>query len=382
VESTPASNRPVRSTAPAAGAVANEMAMRGRALSGAQLFGGVGFLCAFLFMRPPGLEGVKNGIVFPVLAIVSWALFGLQRRQPRHIWRWAGLTFGVYAAYLIGELGFCLFWLDRVSREDIRVLITVLLPWISVLNVIAFVIFPPRIAVRAAVGYSFIQAAQAGAYLAMRDPAPDRMLINAFAQQFVLAPVLYIVLLQYTKSLAEAFAEARVMSTRFEALALTDELTGLPNRRATHLALDKAMAHHGRGVLAAGAIMVDIDHFKRVNDQFGHDVGDLALQHIARVLAQVTRRSQTIGRWGGEEFLIVLSDKPPLEVATLMERVRTAVANAPLANPTVHLTVSLGAAIAGPDDSAEAVVRRADAALYEAKASGRNRAVLAPPLAG
>lgn len=366
-----------RSSPPDIRAAERVEAMRARVLAGSQLVSAAAFTLAFVSNRPPGLEGAKNATVFPFFAAVSLALYLLQRRSPQHFTRWAWLTFGVFCAYLVGDLAFYLFWFSRVTTADIRVIILALLPWIPVMNPLAFVILPSRHAVRASAVYSAVQAVLVGVFLLTRHGAPDPILTSALTQQFVLVPVMYIVLLRYTASVAEAFAEARVASHRFEELALTDELTELPNRRATRHALVKAMSHHRRSVLGVGVVIIDIDHFKRVNDRYGHEVGDVALKHVARVLAEVTRKSETVGRWGGEEFLVVLSSKPPIAMEIAVERIRAAVANAPLKDPPLKMTVSLGAALAGPEETIESMLQRADAALYEAKAAGRDRAVVA-----
>lgn len=353
-------------------------ATRARILAGTQLIAAAAFVTALLTNRPPGLEGAKNAVVFPFYAVLSLLLFVLRRRAPQHFALWAWLTFGAFAAYMFGDLGFYLFWLARVTTEDIRIVLLVLLPWTPLLIPLAFVILPSHHSTRASVGYSAVLAGMAALYLLTRGGPADPILTNAFLQQFVLAPTMYIVLLRYTKSLAEAYAEERSASRHFEDLALTDQLTKLPNRRATLDALEKALSHQGRTVIGAGVVMIDIDHFKKVNDRYGHDGGDAALKHVARVLAEATRKSETVGRWGGEEFLMVLSSTEPIAIERAVERVRAAVANAPLENPALTITVSLGAAVAGRGETIESLLKRADAALYEAKAAGRDRGVVAP----
>jgi diguanylate cyclase (GGDEF)-like protein len=153
---------------------------------------------------------------------------------------------------------------------------------------------------------------------------------------------------------------------------MTDELTGLPNRRAVLARLD--------GFLAAGndcaVLILDIDHFKTINDQHGHLVGDEVLRAVAGVVAGLLRGPMVAGRLGGEEFLLLLPEMDLDEAVQVGEQVRAAVAQLDTSRwfSGRPLSVSAGVAVAhpGPGGVADAL-RRADEALYEAKAAGRNR---------
>jgi len=121
---------------------------------------------------------------------------------------------------------------------------------------------------------------------------------------------------------------------------------------------------------------MDIDHFKRLNDEFGHDVGDMALRMVAATLESNLRKSDVIGRWGGEEFIVVLYDVSSLkELESISEKARTLVACSRLDLPDMSLTVtiSIGATLILPTDTPESVIRRADELMYESKQSGRNQ---------
>lgn len=164
-------------------------------------------------------------------------------------------------------------------------------------------------------------------------------------------------------------------------LAAVDPLTGLNNRRylETHLAslIDQA-AHKGRPLTL---MILDIDHFKSVNDTYGHDAGDEVLKHFARRVRRVVRSADLICRMGGEEFVIVMPDTA-LNIATkVAERVRSAIESEPFridqAGHTIPVTTSIGIAERGADANADALMRRADKALYESKSSGRNRVTAA-----
>ena len=160
-----------------------------------------------------------------------------------------------------------------------------------------------------------------------------------------------------------------------EALALTDGLTRLPNRRHAELVLDRQFASAVRG-RPFTVVLFDVDRFKQVNDRFGHDVGDAVLTGLAEILRRTTRRMDLSARFGGEEFVAVLSDAGLAPAVAFAERVRHATAHATF--PCGPLTVSAG--VAEYQDgmgSWEVLVAAADRALYAAKAGGRDRVVAA-----
>jgi len=159
-------------------------------------------------------------------------------------------------------------------------------------------------------------------------------------------------------------------------LAMEDHLTGLPNRRAaeTRLAIEWSRARRQAGSFAVA--LVDVDRFKLVNDQYGHQVGDQALTHIAELLGRNKRGGDWICRWGGEEFMVCLHDLDARGALAAAERTRKLIRNNPLATARgeLTLTVSMGVALYDPQvESVEALVAEADALLYEAKRSGRDR---------
>jgi two-component system cell cycle response regulator len=165
-------------------------------------------------------------------------------------------------------------------------------------------------------------------------------------------------------------------------LAVVDALTGLNNRRflETHLAnaLDQA-AHKGRPL---SLMILDIDHFKSVNDTYGHDAGDEVLKTFAQRIKRVLRGADLVCRMGGEEFVVVMPDTPLAVAERVAERVRSAVEGEKFpidakATRTIPVTTSIGLAERGADANADALLRRADKALYASKSSGRNRVTAA-----
>ncbi|MGA1695654.1 MAG: GGDEF domain-containing protein, partial [Arenicellales bacterium] len=159
-----------------------------------------------------------------------------------------------------------------------------------------------------------------------------------------------------------------------ETRAATDVLTGLYNRRRLDQELEKAVERRDRYELDFSIMLLDMDHFKSVNDTYGHLVGDDVLITLADLLRQKARKVDTLGRWGGEEFLIICPGVDLDGARTLAERIRSAVETHPF--ETVGFkTISVGVASCTRDETITDLLARADAALYEAKESGRNRVI-------
>jgi diguanylate cyclase (GGDEF)-like protein len=169
---------------------------------------------------------------------------------------------------------------------------------------------------------------------------------------------------------------------RIETLATTDDVTGLPNRRAIAQVLREQMALSRRTGSPLALAFVDIDHFKQINDVHGHLAGDRALQHIAEALRSGVREIDRVGRFGGEEFLIVMPSTSLETARDPLERLRSRIAalDGSMIGLNVRATVTIGAAQCAPGETLEAFVRRADLALYLGKGAGRNRVVFNPPL--
>lgn len=152
-------------------------------------------------------------------------------------------------------------------------------------------------------------------------------------------------------------------------LAETDQLTGIANRRRTSLALEQAVDAARASGRPVSIAMFDIDHFKQINDTYGHQAGDEVLKRVAADAGGQLRSGDTIGRFGGEEFVIVLPDTPASAAMSVAERVRAAI-QAGGDNPCV--TISIGVAEQAPGETCDTLLRRADQALYAAKREGRN----------
>jgi two-component system cell cycle response regulator len=163
--------------------------------------------------------------------------------------------------------------------------------------------------------------------------------------------------------------------------ATHDALTGLPNRTEVVERLRREQSRQLRTGGSFGVLLVDLDHFKKVNDTDGHAVGDMVLQEVARRMKASLRDYDTAGRYGGEEFLVLLPTADPRGTFAIAERIRHKIESRPVATTKgeVHVTASIGAAwstAAAPIDS-DTVIRLADEALYRAKEKGRNRSEMA-----
>ena len=172
--------------------------------------------------------------------------------------------------------------------------------------------------------------------------------------------------------------ELRRRNAELEALSRTDALTGLANRRHLQEQLTIAAALARRHGGRMGVLMIDVDHFKSINDRFGHDVGDAVLREVATRLEATSRAEDLVGRWGGEEFLVVAPSTDAPGVRELGERARRATSSQPIEVPSGTITVTVSVGVAESDGDVEQVLRDADLALYEAKAAGRDRVVVAP----
>ena len=177
----------------------------------------------------------------------------------------------------------------------------------------------------------------------------------------------------------KSFAALVVDELELRRIAQTDHLTGAATRRGFTLELEKTLSRFKRSGHPTALVMLDIDHFKRVNDTYGHPAGDLVLKTVAEQLAGQLRKSDTVGRLGGEEFAILLQDTkldPALETA---ERLRIHMASVPVEHaPPLWVTASFGVAILDAEiSSVQQWLALADEALYEAKRTGRNRTCLA-----
>lgn len=162
---------------------------------------------------------------------------------------------------------------------------------------------------------------------------------------------------------------------RLERLARTDKLTGVNNRYAGETLFEQAIREARRQQTALSLILLDLDHFKTINDTYGHQAGDAVLKHCAATIQRCLRQADILCRWGGEEFLVVLKQCTAADAFHLAEKIRQAIAKEKVVfrEHGIPFRVSLGVAQLQPEETGEALLNRADSAMYRAKESGRNR---------
>ncbi len=207
-------------------------------------------------------------------------------------------------------------------------------------------------------------------------------LLDAGLLAVIVATIAYFFLVRpKDRQIRVAIAALEEARRHAEILARVDALTGVLNRRALFETLNKEVERAKRYGGALTCLMLDLDHFKAFNDTYGHQFGDKVLHLIARVIFEHCRASDHLGRYGGEEFLIILPETG-IEGATMFaERVRSVVAQTPVDLDEERVTVSIGVAEwCDSDTSASSLISRADRALLEAKGAGRNRIVASQPV--
>ena len=250
------------------------------------------------------------------------------------------------------------------------------------LNIMPFGVF--RLTGRAFVGISLFTIVCYSLVIFSTHYSTSKLLVPEF--EVVIGVALMTSLLVYAfigreffilrKAYGEKNSELRRALARIEELAVTDELTGLNNRRYLLKTLEKQRALSIRQGIPFVVAFIDIDYFKRVNDEHGHRIGDQVLAELAHLLRVSVREIDLAARYGGEEFVLLLSGLN-LEAATgVLERIRVSVENHRFSELELEQRVSIGVAQYRPDEASEDVLNRADRMLYEAKRLGRNRITL------
>jgi len=219
--------------------------------------------------------------------------------------------------------------------------------------------------------------------LDQRRAAEDRATRAAELYQYLLCVVglvLLVVGVVVANALRRSWAREAAAHEELRQRATTDELTGLANRRELLASLDRMMASARRSGRPLSVAILDIDHFKRVNDRFGHIAGDEVIRRVAQMAVEVMRNEDLVGRLGGEEYVIVLPDTDAGQAMLACERLRKAIAATQVMLPegtVLQVTLSSGIAAFNPEDDRTSLIARADEALYAAKNGGRDQVRLA-----
>lgn len=165
---------------------------------------------------------------------------------------------------------------------------------------------------------------------------------------------------------------------KYKNLTLIDTLTNLPNRRFTESHIKQKLKEYQDLNLNFAIAFLDIDHFKYINDTYGHNVGDDMLKMLSQTYVNAVRSNDFVGRWGGEEFIVVFSDCNKKVLFELIERIRILVENSTLMVDIteVKATISIGATMVAPEDDSKSIIKRVDQLMYQSKKNGRNRCTL------
>lgn len=203
-------------------------------------------------------------------------------------------------------------------------------------------------------------------------PTPSLEVTVDFGLEFAVANVLLIGLLVLFARARGEISQAQRALAAMGLLARTDVLTGVLNRRGFREQLEREAERSVGRACRMSFVLIDVDHFKRINDRYGHPAGDQVLMELGHLLTRLIRTSDELGRWGGEEFVILMRRAAPGEALFLADRLRRAIDEHTF--PGIgSLTASFGVAELGVEDTLEELILQADEALYRAKTSGRNR---------
>lgn len=241
--------------------------------------------------------------------------------------------------------------------------------WIPVIYVFAFTLTGHRSSLRLSLAILALFVAISLPYLLQRPVAPHAN----FTFQLHMVSAILIAALHFFSSYQHRLQAAQLTVDELAHLANTDTLTGLANRRRVNEVIASELLRARRYGHAFSVILVDIDHFKWVNDRHGHAVGDAVLAALASRAKETLRDVDMLGRWGGEEFIVVLPETDFAQALDKAHALCAHVASRPLAGGH-SVSVSCGVTSVQPGDSADALLQRADRALYAAKDRGRNRA--------
>lgn len=319
-----------------------------------------------------GPEGFVARVAFPLFILFYLACVSAlwSRAVPIRVAERA--TFWAGALFALVHLAFTLYSSDDLLGA--RTTITeVSYTTLTCLFVAAYLVFDSRTALR--INLSLLGLALSAVLvkafsepLSALNPAEISWLVRM--QAFMGAVIALAYASSYVK---DQLSSQRSVAETMDRLARTDPLTGAANRRELYSELQKETAQSMRYRRPLSIILFDLDHFKDINDAHGHDHGDLVLREIVNAVEPVLRTTDRVGRWGGEEFMVLAPETDVHEAHRLAERLRVRIADLGSGFAPV-VTASLGVAQYEDEDTPEMLIKRADQALYKAKILGRNRA--------
>lgn len=313
-----------------------------------------------------GLLGSVDRIGYPLLLAVTSLGSWLLAVRPGSIQAVASTVFITFITYLLTNYYYILFFLGLELERSSYLLATLSL-WLPLGYVAGYIFFSPQVAVRTSLGIYVAIALPQFLFAASS---------NSLASQLVIAVLIshpvYIAALWGVAQLKLHSRGVQDLAQNMSMAATEDSLTGIANRRGMLHALETVTRALNTKKRPLALLLFDVDHFKGINDRFGHDMGDVVLISLTQGTKTHLRASDLLGRWGGEEFIILTLDQTSQQAMQMAERLRSKLEQ--MEYPQVGtVTVSIGvtAFIAGEDINE--FIKRADDALYQAKARGRNR---------
>ena len=308
------------------------------------------------------MYGISDALPTFILVIITISLFCFQLYKP---------TYSLLLACLFATLGFVtttfIIWTGGIKGTGPL--------WLCILPLIATMVFSLRGA------FLYDSIVMIIAVVLLFSPLKNYMSYS-YSFPFSLSiplSLLFVIICSFMIEIARYKAHKKlvVASIKLQNFAITDPLTEIYNRRA----LEMHFGNMNTKQLGLAFAMIDLDFFKRINDSYGHDVGDKTLSHVVRLTRQSIPNDASLYRWGGEEFLLVLRTSNPDDVINELERLRKKIENNPLIfadglHAIINITVSIGGIYPNQDLTIEECIRLADVNLYEAKESGRNRVVV------
>ena len=297
-----------------------------------------------------------------ILVVFCFVLFLCQLFNP---------VYSLFNAWLFASLGFAVtaffIWTGGVEGTGIL--------WLYIPPIIAAIVLPSRSIL---IFYCILMAIM----IALLHTPLQHFMFYTYSTPFrICIPIslLFAMICSYVTEIAWHNTHKKLVtaSKKLQSSAITDPLTEIYNRRALEMHFGKMNTKQ----LGLAFAMIDLDFFKRINDSYGHDVGDKTLSHVVRLTRQSIPDDASLYRWGGEEFLLVLRTGNPDDVRNELERLRKQIENNPLIfadglHAIINITVSIGGIFPNQDLTIEECIRLADVNLYEAKESGRNRVVV------
>ena len=338
------------------------------------LAAGVAIFLLSWVIRTPG--DAFLAYLYPLFAGVLVMLFLAVWRAPQALPRLEGWMLGLVASMILSRLAWH-FHAGGPLEEHLLVLAGGHYWAVGIVILAAFVMLEHRRGLWAGLAILAIATLIAVSGVAgewLRGELSREAIVYLLRIHLFLAILL--ALASVATSMRDTVKDALVRSEALEQAARTDPLTGLANRRAAESTLQRQAASVRRYGLPVSVIGMDIDHFKAVNDTYGHATGDAVIAGVARILRDSVREPDFVARWGGEEFLVVAPEIAGEAGVQLAERCRQAIAERPIAG--VPVTASFGVTTFGPQDSLDTVLRRADDMMYRAKQEGRDRVFYSP----